>query len=199
MRENDPAGPVKKRLLSLYGSSDPQLFTQILVDYDFDQQKISTESTRVYDLRAAARLQILFADGFKKEAAIKFLQAVICHIESTGLPPAEAAVQYPDQSAAPRPNDVDPPPGVHGGETSWESVLTELQRQARRHDDPAPSQVEPARTTAHPVTPADAGDARKNESTFPTLERYDSQSAATGVGGRVRRFLPALISALAGY
>jgi hypothetical protein len=99
MSEKDTdSGAIKKRLLSLYESSSPQFFTQLLVDYDAASQKLDTESTRIHDLRAAARLQILFADGFKPAAAIKFLQEAIRHIEAYGLPSSEAAVLYPDGS-----------------------------------------------------------------------------------------------------
>ncbi|HVG28976.1 MAG TPA: hypothetical protein VM864_04575 [Pyrinomonadaceae bacterium] len=99
MSEKSPdSGAIKKRLLSLYESSSPQLFTQLLVDYDVAAQKLGTESTRIHDLRAAARLQILFADGFKPAAAIQFLQEAIRHIEAHGLPSSEGAVLYPDGS-----------------------------------------------------------------------------------------------------
>lgn len=100
---------VKERLLSLYGSSRPQLFTQILVDYDADSRRLTAESARVHDLRAAARVQILFADGFKEEAAIRFLQEAIRHIEASGLPPSDGLVLYPDGSEPARQLDHVPP------------------------------------------------------------------------------------------
>jgi hypothetical protein len=103
MSEKSPdSGAVKKRLMSLYESSPTQLFTQLLVDYDEAAQKLDTESTRIHDLRAAARVQILFADGFKPEAAILFLQEAIRHIEAYGLPSSEDAVLYPDGSGTAR-------------------------------------------------------------------------------------------------
>ncbi|HEX8161054.1 MAG TPA: hypothetical protein VF538_04235 [Pyrinomonadaceae bacterium] len=104
MSKNDPDSvTIKKRLMSLYESSSPQLFTQLLVDYDVAAQKLDTEATRIHDLRAAARVQILFADGFKPAAAIQFLQEAIRHIDAYGLPSSGAVALYPDGSEAPRP------------------------------------------------------------------------------------------------
>jgi hypothetical protein len=97
MSKNDPDSVnIKKRLMSLYESSSPQLFTQLLVDYDVAAQKLDTEATRIHDLRAAARVQILFADGFKPAAAIQFLQEAIRHIDAYGLPSSGAVALYPD-------------------------------------------------------------------------------------------------------
>ena len=113
MSETSPdSGAVKQRLMSLYESSSPQFFTQLLVDYDVAAQKLDTEATRIHDLRAAARLQILFADGFKPAAAIQFLQEAIRYIEAYGLPSAEAAVLYPDGSKPSRHLDNSPLPGA---------------------------------------------------------------------------------------
>ncbi len=87
---------IKSKLLSLYSSSSPQVFTQLHGAYDEDRHKIDTETSRVYDIRAGAPLQILFADGMTKELAIEFLQDAVRHIEVLGLPPKEAPVFYPD-------------------------------------------------------------------------------------------------------
>jgi hypothetical protein len=87
---------IKSKLLSLYSSSSPQVFTQLHGAYDEDRHKIDTETSRVYDLRAGAPLQILLVDGMTKELAIEFLEDAIRHIEVMGIPPKEAPVLSPD-------------------------------------------------------------------------------------------------------
>jgi hypothetical protein len=77
---------IKSKLNSLYSSSKPQVFAQLHCDYDEVGHKITTATTRVYDLRAGAIVQILFADGLPKEVAIENLQAAIRHIETMDMP-----------------------------------------------------------------------------------------------------------------
>ena len=146
MDEINPAsGAVKRKLLTLYESSPPQLFSQLLVDYDPERHKLSTEATRIYDLRAAARVQILFADGFKPAAAIKFLQETIRHIEAFGLPPSDEPVLYPHgEEATPR-ADVRPPPRIRGAQSAPASGL------APSNDESA---VRPTPPPACPAPPA---------------------------------------------
>jgi hypothetical protein len=87
---------IKSKLLSLYSSSSPHVFIQLYGAYDEDRHKVDTESSRVYDIRAGAPLQILFADGITKEVAIEFLKDAVRHIEVLGLPTKGAPIFYPD-------------------------------------------------------------------------------------------------------
>ena len=77
---------IKSKLISLYSSPKPQVSAQLNCDYDEVGHKITTATTRVYDLRAGAIVQILFADGLPKEIAIENLQAAIRHIETMDMP-----------------------------------------------------------------------------------------------------------------
>ena len=120
---NPDSAAVKRRLITLYESSRPQLFTQLLGDYDPERRKLNTKSTRIYDLRAAARVQILFADGFKAEAAIMFLQEAIRHIETFGLPSSDAPAFYPDgREVSPR-ADAEQPARAVGRQAAPAPVL----------------------------------------------------------------------------
>jgi len=76
---------IKHLLLSLYESSKPQPFTQIHAAYNKDKHTIKTTMTRIYDLRAGAPVQILFADGISTKVAIEFLQRTIRDLEHFGL------------------------------------------------------------------------------------------------------------------
>ena len=88
----------KAKLISLYSSSEPFVFAQIHCDYDEVGQKVLTESSRVYDLRTGALVQILFPDGMPKKVAIEYLQAAIRHLEIFGVP--QGPILYPDGTEA---------------------------------------------------------------------------------------------------
>lgn len=143
---NSDSGEVKRRLLSLYGSSSPQLFSQLLGDYDPERRQLSVESARVYDLRAAARVQILFADGFKAEAAVKFLREAIRHIETFGLPSSEGPALYPDGREVAGRADDRPPAGIESApaEHRPEAEAAPLQSFAPAHESPAPAALSAA-------------------------------------------------------
>jgi hypothetical protein len=167
MSENSPdSGAIKKRLLSLYESSSPQFFTQLLVDYDVATQKLDTESTRIHDLRAAARLQILFADGFKPAAAIQFLQEAIRHIEAYGLPSSESAVLYPDGSEPSRQLDSPTPVGVEYARSEQRPEAAALQSPEPAPESLAlPSPTPPAAASQ----PQQASAARERVGRIPAL------------------------------
>jgi hypothetical protein len=86
---------VKAKLASLYNSSKPQVFSQLHCDIDEVKGKIWTSTSRIYDLRASAVVQILFADGLTTQQAKDFLKAAIEHLEMYGLPEGSPKA-YPD-------------------------------------------------------------------------------------------------------
>lgn len=81
----NPIDEIQRLLISLYGSTKPQPFTQIHVAYNSDKHTINTTMKRVYDLRAGAPVQILFANGISKDRAIEYLQCAIREIEISGI------------------------------------------------------------------------------------------------------------------
>jgi hypothetical protein len=89
---------IKAKLISLYNSSEPYVFAQIHANYDDTSHKVWTSSSRVYDLRKGAQVQILFPDGMPDNVAIEYLQDAIRHIEMFGLP--KGPLTFPDGSDA---------------------------------------------------------------------------------------------------